>query len=123
LGQLDGKHNRYETEELTACVSHKKLGGIGDLVSEELKNRSAKYNEGKTEENLQAIADLTGEDIDLLQQACWPAIRNDGWIDFSALEPYLQWNIETGQMDFTITEEQFWDPSILEAALELINYE
>jgi ABC-type nitrate/sulfonate/bicarbonate transport system substrate-binding protein len=80
-----------------------------------------KYNEGKTEENLQAIADLTGEDIDLLKQACWPAIRSDGWIDFSDLEPYLQWNIETGQMDFTITEEQFWDPSILEAALALLD--
>ncbi len=82
-----------------------------------------KYNEGKTEENLQAIAGLTGEDIDLLEQACWPSIRNDGWIDFSALEPYLQWNIETGQMDFTITEEQFWDPSILVAALELLDNE
>ena len=30
------------------AYGHKKLGGIGDLVSEELKNRSAKYNNGKT---------------------------------------------------------------------------
>jgi 6-phosphofructokinase 1 len=29
------------------AYGHKKLGGIGDLVSEELKNRSAKYNKGK----------------------------------------------------------------------------
>ena len=29
------------------AYGHKKLGGIGDLVSEELKNRSAKYNNGK----------------------------------------------------------------------------
>ena len=29
------------------AYGHKKLGGIGDLVSEELKNRSAKYNNVK----------------------------------------------------------------------------
>ena len=29
------------------AYGHKKLGGIGNLVSEELKNRSAKYNNGK----------------------------------------------------------------------------
>ena len=29
------------------AYGHKKLGGIGDLVSEELKQRSAKYNNGK----------------------------------------------------------------------------
>ncbi len=29
------------------AYGHKKLGGMGDLVSEELKNRSAKYNNGK----------------------------------------------------------------------------
>lgn len=32
----------------TDAYGHKKLGGIGDLVSEELKKRSAKYNNGKT---------------------------------------------------------------------------
>jgi len=29
------------------AYGHKKLGGIGDLVSEELKSRSAKYNQGR----------------------------------------------------------------------------
>lgn len=32
----------------TDAYGHKKLGGIGDLVSEELKNRSAKFNNGRT---------------------------------------------------------------------------
>src|SRR5205085_8178940 len=30
------------------AFGHKKLGGIGDLVSEQLKEHSAKYNHGKT---------------------------------------------------------------------------
>ena len=32
----------------TDAYGHKKLGGIGDLVSEELKKRAVKYNNGKT---------------------------------------------------------------------------
>ncbi len=35
------------TDSTTDAYGHKKLGGIGDLVSEELKARSAKYNNGK----------------------------------------------------------------------------
>lgn len=34
-------------DSTTDAYGHKKLGGIGDLVSEELKARSAKYNNGK----------------------------------------------------------------------------
>ena len=35
------------TDSTQDAYGHKKLGGIGDLVSEELKNRSPKYNDGK----------------------------------------------------------------------------
>ena len=35
-------------EETTDAFGHKKLGGIGDLVSEKLKELSPKYNNGKT---------------------------------------------------------------------------
>lgn len=37
----------FESQEKDA-YGHAKLGGIGDLVSREIKNRSAKYNKGKT---------------------------------------------------------------------------
>jgi 6-phosphofructokinase 1 len=35
-------------DSTTDAYGHKKLGGIGDLVSSELKTRSAKYNKGRT---------------------------------------------------------------------------
>jgi NitT/TauT family transport system substrate-binding protein len=82
-----------------------------------------KYNEGKTEENIQAIAQKTGEDIELVNAACWPPMREDGWIDFSYVDPFQQWSFEMDQLDATITEEQFWDPSFLEAGLGLLNNE
>ncbi len=36
------------SDKTTDAFGHAKLGGIGDLLSEELKNRSAKFNNGKT---------------------------------------------------------------------------
>jgi len=36
------------SDQTTDAFGHAKLGGIGDLVSAELKNRSAKFNKGKT---------------------------------------------------------------------------
>jgi len=36
------------SDKSTDAFGHAKLGGIGDLLSEELKNRSAKFNNGKT---------------------------------------------------------------------------
>jgi 6-phosphofructokinase 1 len=36
------------TETTTDAYGHKKLGGIGDLVSAELKDRTAKFNSGKS---------------------------------------------------------------------------
>ncbi len=80
-----------------------------------------KYNEGKTEENLQAAVEKTGQDIELVRAACWPPIREDGWINFSYLDKYQEWNVETGQLEEMLTEEQFWDQSILEAGLALLN--
>jgi len=44
---FEGGEMIYE-QETTDAFGHKKLGGIGDLVSEKLKELSPKYNNGKT---------------------------------------------------------------------------
>lgn len=80
-----------------------------------------KYNEGKTESNIQAIVEATGEDISLIQNSCWIPIREDASIDFSGVEAFQQWSIEQKQLDIAVTEDQFWDPSYLAAARELLN--
>jgi len=43
---IEGREMVYEGEEADA-YGHKKLGGIGDIVSTEIKKRSAKYNNGR----------------------------------------------------------------------------
>lgn len=82
-----------------------------------------KYNEGKTPENIQILVEKTGEDLEVIQAACWVPIREDGLINFEEIDPFQQWSASMDQLDLTITEEQFWDPSFLEAAFSLINQE
>lgn len=74
------------------------------------------YNEGKTPRNLELVAKNTGLDVSLLEQACWPAIRNDGSINVQSAMDYQTWALAQGLLDKTVTEEQLWDPSFVEQA-------
>ena len=78
------------------------------------------YHQGKTEENLQILHEALGEEIELLQEACWVYIHPQGLIDFANIVPFMNWSVENGYLDAPITEEQYWDPSFLRAAQELL---
>ena len=80
-----------------------------------------KYNEGKTPENIRILVEKTGEDVEVIQAACWVPIREDGLISFEEIDHFQQWSVMMDQLDSTITEEEFWEPKFLEAALSLIN--
>ena len=79
------------------------------------------YNEGKTDRNMQIMIDATGETRELLQAACWPPVREDGMIDFNGVDPFQQWAISSGLLENPVISEQFFDPSILTAAQDLLN--
>ena len=80
-----------------------------------------KYNEGKTERNLQILADATGESAEVLRNSCWISISADGMIDCSEIDKFQQWAFGAGLLDSIITEEQFWNPSFLTKAQDLLN--
>ena len=75
------------------------------------------YHQGKTERNLQLMAEFTGEDPAFLQEACWPLIRSDGHINIQSILEFQTWADEKGLLDGIVTVEQFWDPSFIEYAL------
>lgn len=76
------------------------------------------YNEGKTDRNVAIMAEYTGETEELLRAACWVTISKDGKINFDkAVSGFQQWSVAQGDLDAPITEQQFWDPSLLEEAL------
>ena len=79
-----------------------------------------KYNEGKTEENVNILTAATGEERSIIQDTCWLPIKSDGMIDFAAVDVFQKWSVEQKVVDNLVTEEQFWDPSFIEAAEALL---
>ena len=79
------------------------------------------YNQGKTERNLEILAEYTGLDRELLNQACWPTARNDGQINVESILDFQAWAVEKGYLDSLVTEEQFWDPGFVEYANEVLD--
>jgi NitT/TauT family transport system substrate-binding protein len=80
-----------------------------------------KYQEGKTEENLGILHEVTKLDIELLEEACWVYIHPEGEIDFQNIVPFMTWAVEQGHLNGPITEEEYWDPSFLQEARALLD--
>jgi NitT/TauT family transport system substrate-binding protein len=78
------------------------------------------YNEGKTDRNLQILNEATSESIENLKSGCWPAIREDGYINFLGVEGFQQWSVTNDELDNLVTEDQFWNPSFLADAQKLL---
>jgi NitT/TauT family transport system substrate-binding protein len=74
------------------------------------------YNRGKTERNLEIMAEYTKLDQELLMQACWPALHDDGRINTQAVLDFQGWAVSRNLLDTSVSEEQFWEPSFIEHA-------
>jgi len=77
-------------------------------------------NEGKTERNLDILAEHTELDREFLRQACWPSFRDDGRINVQSVLDFQVWAVEKRYLDRQVTEDQFWDPSFVEYANEVL---
>jgi NitT/TauT family transport system substrate-binding protein len=77
-------------------------------------------DEGKTERNLDILAEYTGLDRDLLMQVCWPSLHDDGQINVQSVLDFQAWAVDKGYQDSPVTEDQFWDPSFVEYANEVL---
>ena len=80
----------------------------------------AKYNEGKTEHNLQVLAEKTGLDIEEIRNSCWLPISEDGIPQYDSIVPFMDWAVRENFLEHAITEDQFWTPDPLEKALQLL---
>ncbi|MBN1314241.1 MAG: ABC transporter substrate-binding protein [Anaerolineales bacterium] len=79
------------------------------------------YNQGKTEQNVQWLAEFTGQDEDLLKEMCWPAIHNDGQIYLQSILDYQDWAVEKGFLDEKAQASQLWDSSYIDYANEVLD--
>lgn len=78
------------------------------------------YSEGKTERNIEILAEATGLDATLLEQACWPAYREDGRVNAESIVGFQEWSVENTYMDAVIPVDALWNPQFVEAAAALL---
>jgi NitT/TauT family transport system substrate-binding protein len=78
------------------------------------------YNEGKTERNLQIVANAMGVPIEDLRGICWPRMREDGAIDTTSLRVFQEWTKARGQLDEVLPVEKYWDSRFVDHAMREI---
>lgn len=93
---------------------------LGQRVAVALLNGVRRYNEGKTERNVQILVDALGHDPDELRDSCWPHMRDDGLIRPEGIMAFQEWAFERGDLDAVVGVEDFWDPRFVEHALSVL---
>jgi NitT/TauT family transport system substrate-binding protein len=75
---------------------------------------------GKTERNIEVLAEQTGLEPAFLEEACWPAIRINGSINSASVLDFQAWAARSGLVEDPITIIQSWDSSFVDYASELL---
>jgi NitT/TauT family transport system substrate-binding protein len=78
------------------------------------------YNRGKTPRNVEIISRESGLDADLVREACWQPIREDGKINVESVLDFQRWAVRRGLLDAPLPPEKFWDPSFVEEASRIL---
>jgi NitT/TauT family transport system substrate-binding protein len=72
-----------------------------------------KYNEGKTEQNLQVLANYTLLDRELLNQTCWYPVAPDGDLPRQPVREYMGWMYANKKITLNPEDDQLFDMSYI----------
>jgi ABC-type nitrate/sulfonate/bicarbonate transport system substrate-binding protein len=75
-----------------------------------------RYNEGKTDRNVQIVSGYTKFPLDVVKRACWQPVAPDGRIDTDRMQPFFEWARQHGYLEADIPTEKWWNPKFIEAA-------
>jgi hypothetical protein len=78
------------------------------------------YNKGKTDRNLEILAEHTELDRELLKKICWPTFRNDGSINIDSIFEFQKWGLKKGLIDQPASKEQLWDSRFIDYANRIL---
>jgi NitT/TauT family transport system substrate-binding protein len=74
------------------------------------------YNQGKTDRNLEILAEYTNLTTELLQRACWPPIADDAHVNLDTILDYQTWGIGKGLVTTPAEASALYDPRFIEDA-------
>jgi NitT/TauT family transport system substrate-binding protein len=75
---------------------------LGVRLKRAIDGAISQYNEGKTDRNIEIIAANTGLDIELVKQACWATIPDDGVVRVDSIIAFQEWLLPQGLIDEVI---------------------
>jgi hypothetical protein len=74
------------------------------------------YSQGKTDRNVELVAEFTKMTPEEVRTICWPAVRNNGQVNVDPLVDFENWAKEAGYLDAIVPADKFWDGSFVEYA-------
>lgn len=95
---------------------------IGERVVAAYRRGVSRFLEGKTPENLAALAPIFGMTPASLAASCWPTIRADGRINVQSLLDFQAWGVQRGHLDHTLDAAQLWDSTFVVATDSLARH-
>jgi NitT/TauT family transport system substrate-binding protein len=78
------------------------------------------YNEGKTDRNVEIIANYTQMDPAEVTQACWMAMKSDGRLTMIGMDEFQEWAVSKGYIDDAIPSDQLVDNRFVEKANQVL---
>lgn len=78
------------------------------------------YQQGQTDRNLDILTQAIKVDRAILKQACWQNINLDGSLDLPSLVRFQEWAVKNKFLDAAASPEQFWDPSFIDYANQVL---
>lgn len=79
------------------------------------------YNQGKTERNVDILAKHIRLDKATIGGMCWPALRDSGDLNVASVMDWQAWAVTKGLMPNAVPESQFWNPTFVQAANQMLS--
>ncbi len=76
----------------------------------------AQFNEGKTARNLEILSARTGQDVQVLQRVCWPAIYSDAHVNMAGTMDFQNWAQKRGFFSGNVAKDKLFESTLLDAA-------
>jgi NitT/TauT family transport system substrate-binding protein len=64
---------------------------------------------GKTDRNVELMADALELDPELVRRICWAPVSDDLGVNAESLLAFQRWAVEKGLLDRVVAAEEFWD--------------
>jgi NitT/TauT family transport system substrate-binding protein len=94
--------------------------GVGERFMAAYLKAVRQYNEGKTDRNIEIVAEFTELDPELLRAICWPTLQDDGSINAESVLDFQQWAVDNELLEAVVPVETFWDSTFIDYANEVL---